>query len=87
MGHIDRLPAAVVELHAVRTGVVNRVRLRQIVEVFCAAAEVLGGVGGIAESEFPAAVEAHCPALRTHWGNGKEKYKDVEISQHQIKVS
>ena len=79
VGHIDTLPAAVVELHAVRAGVMYRVRLGQIVEILCAAAEVFRRVGGIAEGEFPATVEAHRLALGSCRNNGDEKDENVKI--------
>ena len=57
VGQCNFLPQRVFEVHGIRTGVVNRSRLGEIIEILGAAAEVLCRIGGVAQSELPTVVE------------------------------
>ncbi len=73
VGYLHLLPGGIVKLAGVGSFVVDGVGLRQVVEILCAAAEVLLGISSVAKGKLPALVEADGLALglRTQ-GDGKQ---------------
>ena len=59
VGQSDSFPTAVVELRRVGSGIVDGIGFGEIIEILGAAAEVFRCVAGIAESKFPAVVQAN----------------------------
>ena len=68
MRKVDSLPARCIELHAVRSCIVNACSLREVVKILCATAEVLLRVGGMSEGELPVVVHQLVLAVLSLYG-------------------